>query len=125
MRPACCSASAQQARSPASGSRAWRGLTGDHMLQCRRGLSMRIICMIALALVVSVPAWVRVVDAQNNPTTTGTPLPAASAATPVVAEQADRLLKQMSDYIGSADQFTFHADISFDHVLPSGQKLQY
>ncbi len=31
----------------------------------------------------------------------------------------------MSDYIGSAEQFTFHADISFDHVLPSGQKLQY
>ena len=31
----------------------------------------------------------------------------------------------MSDYIGSADQFTFHADISFDHVLPSGQKLQF
>jgi hypothetical protein len=86
---------------------------------------MRIICMIAVALVVSVPTWVRVVDAQNNPTTTGTPPPAANAATPVVAEQADRLLKQMSDYIGSADQFTFHADISFDHVLPSGQKLQY
>jgi hypothetical protein len=42
------------------------------MLQCRRELSMRIICMIAVALVVSVPTWVRVVDAQNNPTTTGT-----------------------------------------------------
>ncbi len=38
---------------------------------------------------------------------------------------ADRLLKQMSAYLGSADQFTFHADIVFDHVLPSGQKLQY
>ena len=28
-------------------------------------------------------------------------------------------------YVGSAEQFTFHADIIFDHVLPSGQKLQY
>ena len=37
---------------------------------------MRIICMIAVALVVSVPAWVRVVVAQNNPATTGTPPPA-------------------------------------------------
>jgi hypothetical protein len=49
----------------------------------------------------------------------------ADAAAPVVAEQVERLLRQMSDYIGSADQFTFHADVSFDHVLPSGQKLQY
>ena len=31
----------------------------------------------------------------------------------------------MSAYIGSAQDFTFHADISFDHVLPSGQKLQF
>ena len=53
------------------------------------------------------------------------PPSAASPAAPFVAERADRLLKQMSDYIGSADQFTFHADISFDHVLPSAQKLQF
>ena len=31
----------------------------------------------------------------------------------------------MGVYIGSAEQFTFHADITFDHVLPSGQKLQF
>jgi hypothetical protein len=41
------------------------------------------------------------------------------------AERADELLKQMSAYIGSADQFTFHADITFGHVLPCEQKLQY
>jgi hypothetical protein len=86
---------------------------------------MRISCMIAVAFAISAPAWVHVVVAQNNPVVPGDSPPAASAAAPVVAEQADRLLKQMSDYIGSADQFTFHADISFDHVLPSGQKLQY
>jgi hypothetical protein len=48
-----------------------------------------------------------------------------SAAAPAVAEQADRLLKEVGAYIGSAEQFTFHADITFDHVLPSGQKLQF
>ena len=42
-----------------------------------------------------------------------------------MAEQADRLLKQMGDYVGSAQHSTFHADIAFDHVLPSGQKLRY
>src|SRR5262245_59986955 len=45
--------------------------------------------------------------------------------TPIVEERADQLLKQMGAYIGSAEQFTFHADITFDHVLPSGQKLQF
>jgi len=64
--------------------------------------------------------------AQNKPTPTNAP----SAATPKaaatgVAESADRLIKEMSAYIGSAQQFTFHADVTFDHVLPSGQKLQF
>jgi hypothetical protein len=30
----------------------------------------------------------------------------------------------MGEYIGSAEHFTFHSDIIFDHVLPSGRKLQ-
>ena len=42
-----------------------------------------------------------------------------------VAAQADRLIKEMSAYIGSAQEFTFHADVTFDHVLPWGQKLQF
>jgi hypothetical protein len=54
--------------------------------------------------------------------------PAASTATvpaPAVAESADRMLKEVGSYIGSAEQFTFNAKIIFDHVLPSGQKLQF
>jgi len=50
---------------------------------------------------------------------------AANAAATAVAEPADRLLKQMGAYIGSAELFTFHADIALDHVLPSGQKVQF
>jgi hypothetical protein len=57
--------------------------------------------------------------------TQGTPPPTAGIAAPAVSREADRLLKEMSAYLGSAQQFTFHADISFDHVLPSGQKLQF
>jgi hypothetical protein len=56
------------------------------------------------------------------------PVPAGSAAAtsaPTIAEQADRLIKEMGAYIGSANEFTFHADVTFDHVLPSGQKLQF
>jgi hypothetical protein len=86
---------------------------------------MRIICMVALAFAMSAPTWGQLAEAQTGPAATGGPGPATKPAPPQVAEQADRLLKRMSDYLGSADQFTFHADISFDHVLPSGQKLQY
>jgi hypothetical protein len=55
--------------------------------------------------------------AQTKPPTTLPP--------PTVAEAADQLLKQMGAYIGSAEQFTFHADVTFDHLLPSGQKVQF
>jgi hypothetical protein len=50
---------------------------------------------------------------------------ATSADAPAVAPAADRLLKEVGAYIGSAKAFIFRADISFDHVLPSGQKLQF
>ena len=63
--------------------------------------------------------------AQNRPAAPASRPPTASVVTPVVAPRADRLLKEMGAYIGSAEQFTFHADIIFDHVLPSGQKLQF
>jgi hypothetical protein len=64
-------------------------------------------------------------NAQTSATTPTGAQPAATTPAPVVSDQADRLLKQMSAYIGSATEFTFHADVTFDHVLPSGQKLQY
>ena len=63
--------------------------------------------------------------AQDRPAVpNASPLP-TNASGPAVAEQADRLLKEVGAYIGSAGQFTFHADVTFDHVLPSGQKLQF
>src|SRR5262249_42372618 len=52
------------------------------------------------------------------------PTPSAIPA-PAVAVDADRLLKEMASYIGSAEHFTFHADVTFDHVLPTSQKLQF
>jgi hypothetical protein len=64
-------------------------------------------------------------SAQNKSSTpANVPAPSAAPA-PVIDETADRLLRQMSEYIGSAEHFTFHADVTFDHVLPSGQKLQF
>src|SRR5271166_675479 len=93
----------------------------------RRGgvAAMRISLVMAASLMMWPPLWAQTASAQIGPST-GTPQqPSTQVNPPVVATDADRLLKQMSVYIGSADQFTFHADITFDHVLPSGQKLQY
>ena len=70
-------------------------------------------------------ALAQAVSAQNRPAAPATAPPATTAAAPAVAEPADRLIKEMSAYLGSANEFTFHADVTFDHVLPSGQKLQF
>jgi hypothetical protein len=42
-----------------------------------------------------------------------------------VAAEADRLLREMGAFLAAADQLTFRADVTFDHVLPTGQKLQF
>lgn len=43
---------------------------------------------------------------------------------PIIGAQADRVLRDMSDYLKAAPQLSFHAEITFDDLLPSGQKLQ-
>jgi hypothetical protein len=42
-----------------------------------------------------------------------------------VSAQADRLLRDMSDYLKAAQEFSVHADILYDDLLPSGQKLLF
>lgn len=43
----------------------------------------------------------------------------------VVAPIADQLLRMMGDFLKESEQFTFHAKITFDDLLPTGQKIQY
>jgi hypothetical protein len=86
---------------------------------------MRNISKAAAVVVMAGVAGMQVAAAQTGQSVPAAMPPAATTAPPVVAALADRLLRQMSEYIASAEQFTFHADITFDHVLPSGQKLQY
>jgi hypothetical protein len=42
---------------------------------------------------------------------------------PIVGADADRLLKDMAGYLKAAREFSFHAEISYDDLLPSGQKI--
>jgi hypothetical protein len=51
--------------------------------------------------------------------------PAQAARIPKVDPLADKLLTQMCETLGSADAFSFHAEVLFDQVLPSAVKVQY
>lgn len=42
-----------------------------------------------------------------------------------VEAHADRLLKEMGDYLKSADSFTFHAESSYDAIDRNGQQIRY
>jgi len=44
---------------------------------------------------------------------------------PVIDKQADALVRKMGDTLRKAKAFKLHAEITFDDVLPSGQKIQY
>ncbi len=44
---------------------------------------------------------------------------------PVVGPRTDKLLRAMGDYLKTAKQLSFRAEITFDDMLPSGQKIQY
>lgn len=44
---------------------------------------------------------------------------------PIVNPLADKLLREMGEYLKTAQQYSFQAEITFDDVLPSGQKIQF
>ncbi|MBV8092533.1 MAG: DUF2092 domain-containing protein [Acetobacteraceae bacterium] len=86
---------------------------------------MRIATMFAVSCAISAVIAVHPADAQSTPAAPSAHQAPANTVAPAIAEQAETLLKQMSAYVGSAEQFTFHAEVAFDHVVPSGQKLQF
>src|SRR5262245_14862174 len=45
-------------------------------------------------------------------------------AKPIVSPEADRILRDMGEYLKAAKQLSFHAEITHDDVLPTGQKIQ-
>ena len=51
--------------------------------------------------------------------------PAAQPGKPIIDPRADKLLKAMSDYLAAEKQFSVRAEVDFDDVLPTGQKVQY
>ncbi len=49
----------------------------------------------------------------------------AAVAAPGVDAAADRILRQMSDYLATADEFSFRANITYDEALASGEAIEY
>jgi hypothetical protein len=79
----------------------------------------RLICAATLALVAGL-AVPTVAPARAAPRD-----PATGAAISRVSPAADRILRRMSDYLKSLEEFTFRSRFAEDEVLPSGQKIQY
>ncbi len=52
-------------------------------------------------------------------------LPALAAEPTPIEPRVDQLLKATAEYLKTAEQYTFHADITVDDVLSTGQKLQF
>ena len=57
-------------------------------------------------------------------------MPATEAASnapaaPSIEEEAKTLIQAMSDYLRSAKSFSFKAEVQFDDLLPSGQKITF
>jgi hypothetical protein len=44
---------------------------------------------------------------------------------PVIDSRTDKLLRAMGDYLKSSEQFSLHANVTFDDLASSGQKIQY
>jgi len=51
--------------------------------------------------------------------------PPVQAAVPKIDPRADELLNKTCEALGSADAFSFHAEVLFDKVLPHAVKVQY
>ncbi|MEE8414727.1 MAG: DUF2092 domain-containing protein [Desulfobacterales bacterium] len=44
---------------------------------------------------------------------------------PAIEPRADKILRQMSDYLNSLEKFSFHTENTIDEIQTSGQKLQF
>lgn len=83
---------------------------------------MRLVGVLALASLAASNAVAAAADKQAPK-----PAPAESAVAapePAVGARADRLLRDMGDYLKAAKEFSVHAEVLYDDILASGQKIQ-
>lgn len=79
---------------------------------------------IALALVftiISLPTFAQEPPANKQPSVEKAP----ASSVLMINPEVEALLKKMSDLIKNSKEFSFHAEIIYDDILPSGQKIQF
>ncbi|MEE8190800.1 MAG: DUF2092 domain-containing protein [Candidatus Scalindua sediminis] len=79
---------------------------------------IKILAVVSITLLLCWSACSNVIRAEESKTS-------EAEDTPVVGPRTDKLLRAMGEYLKTAKQFSFHAEITFDDMLPSGQKIQY
>ena len=81
--------------------------------------TLGIVVLAACIVVAALPGFAQ--DAKPGPLTRKQPLPAAGKR----GANADRILRQMGEYLRGAKEFTFRTEVAYDTLLPNGQKIQY
>ena len=79
------------------------------------------VCGAAMGIAVALNAALAA-DPSASPTQAAPPV---QASPPKIDPHADELLTKTCEALGSADAFSFHAEILFDKVLPHAVKVQY
>jgi hypothetical protein len=91
----------------------------------KRFISLRFAAAVAAVLLASNPGVFAETAAPASAASPASPQAPQAAPPPKIDLHADQLLSRSCDDLGSTKAFTFHAEITFDKVLPSNVKLQF
>ena len=91
----------------------------------RRSVSLRFAAAVAALLLASNQGVSAETAAPTSAASPASPQAPQPAPPPNIDPRADQLLNRSCEDLGSSKAFTFHAEITFDQVLPSNVKLQF
>jgi hypothetical protein len=91
----------------------------------KRFISLRFAAAVAALLLASSPGVSAETAAPASAASPASQPPPQPAPPPSIDPRAEQLLSRSCDDLGSGKAFTFHAEITFDKVLPSNVKLQF
>jgi hypothetical protein len=91
----------------------------------KRFTSLRFAAAVAALLLASNPGVSAETAAPASAASPASPQAPQAALPPNIDPRADQLLSRSCDELASSKAFTFHAEITFDQVLPSNVKVQF
>ena len=93
-------------------------MTKYRPLFCTVGIGIGLLLVVCL-VIAALPGFAQ--DNKSTPLLKKLPLPAPD----MIEDNADRILREMGEYIREAKEFTFRTEVAYDTLLPNGQKIQY